>query len=155
MENKKNTNLLIGLGVALAIIIVVWFVMGKTPVAKEEVNNTQIAVESTEDLSTPSVRALPGAAPLSYTDALVQYKDARLQLDKDCRADLTNSTFKNNSSIMIDNRSDKPRNVKVGSVFPIKPWGFKIVKLSSSTLPTIWYVDCDNSQNVATISIQR
>jgi hypothetical protein len=55
---------------------------------------------------------------------------------------------------MIDNRSEVARTVKVGSSFGIKAWGFEIVKLSSATLPATWYVDCDKSQNVATILIQ-
>jgi len=56
---------------------------------------------------------------------------------------------------MIDNRAPVARTVKVGSTFPIKAYGFKIVNLSSATLPATWYVDCDSSQNVATILIQK
>ena len=94
-------------------------------------------------------------ATISYQNALVQYKDARIQLEGNCQASPDNSTFKNGANIMIDNRSDKTRTVKVGSTFTIKPWGFKIVNLYSPSLPATWYVDCDASQNVATILIQK
>ena len=95
------------------------------------------------------------AATIAYADALATYKDARIQRGADCQASPNNVTYKNNSSIMLDNRSDKTRTVKVGSVFTLPAYGFKIVNLSSPTLPATWYIDCDSSQNVATILIQR
>jgi hypothetical protein len=92
---------------------------------------------------------------LSYKDALIKYKDARLQLDKVCQASPDKMTFKNNSYLMVDNRSAVSRTIKVGSTFGLKAYGFKIIKLSSSKLPATWYVDCDKSQNVSTITIQK
>ena len=92
---------------------------------------------------------------LSYQNALAKYKDVRIQLNANCQADPTQMTFKNGTEIMMDNRSPKDRTVKVGSIYNIKAWGFKIVKLSSATLPATWLVDCDKSQNVATILIQK
>ena len=56
---------------------------------------------------------------------------------------------------MIDNRSGTARTVRVSSNYSIPAYGFKIVKLSSPTTPAIWYIDCDKSQNVATILIQK
>src|SRR3989338_8943099 len=153
MENKKNTNLLIGLGVVLIIVAVFWL-MNKSSVTVVEENAEQ-SLESTEDTSEGSVNAnVPAVSSLNYTQALEKYKNARIELDPSCQARPNVVTYKNNTSVMIDNRSNVARTVKVGSTFPLKAYGFKIVKISSATLPFTWYVDCDKSQNVATILIQ-
>ena len=99
----------------------------------------------------------PTAVPISYTDALVKYADARLQLDTNCQAlaSPANLVFKNNSLLMVDNRAPVARTVHIGSVFTIKAYGFKIIELSSATLPATFLVDCGTSQNVATISLEK
>ena len=167
MENK-NKNLWIWIVVIVIVLIgvVVWATKSSAPTVTNN-NNTPVVdntnalqVQSTEDLSIGSVNAgnvntgAP-AASLSYAQALVTYKDARLQLDAVCQASPDNMTFKNNALLMIDNRAPVARNVHIGSIFPIKAYGFKIVKLSSTTLPVTWKVDCDSSQNVASILIQK
>jgi hypothetical protein len=111
-------------------------------------------IESTEDTGTASVDIGAPAGALSYAEALITYKDARLALDANCRSSPSNLQLKNNSLLMIDNRSPVPRKVKVGITFPVKAFGFKIIKLSSATLPVTWMVDCDKSQDVASILIE-
>jgi hypothetical protein len=153
MENNKN----LWIGVVVVVILVfVFYFMNKnsTPVV---INNTvdNQGVVSTEDTSAGSINAGVSVAPISYASALIKYKNARIQLDKMCQATPNNVTYKNNASIMIDNRAPVARTVKVGSVFSVKAWGFKIIKLSSATLPSTWLVDCDKSQNVATVLIQK
>ncbi len=119
-------------------------------------SDTNTDANQVVDTSTNAGNTNAGAvAPISYTDALVKYKDSRIQLDTNCQANPNNVTYKNNSYIMIDNRSSADRAVKLGSTFSIKAWGFKIVKLSSANLPATWYLDCGNSQNVATVLIQK
>ncbi len=152
MENKQSMNVWISVGVVLVVIALVWYASSRPKAVNQD--NVEV-VEPTEDVSEGSVNATVPAAAISYANALVKYKDARIQLGTNCQASPNNVTYKDNTSIMIDNRSAVARTVKVGSTFPIKAWGFKIVKLSSSTLPATWYVDCDKSQNVATILIQK
>jgi cytoskeletal protein RodZ len=161
MENK-NRNLWIWIVVVVIVLIgvVMWATNSSAPTVTN--NNTPTAdqtnaleVQSTEDLSIGSVDVGAPAASLSYSQALVKYKDARLQLDKVCQASPDKMTFKNNALLMVDNRAPVARTVRVGSVFPIKAYGFKIVKLTSTTLPVTWKVDCDASQNVSSILIEK
>jgi len=165
MENNQNKNLWIWVVVVLVIIVAFWFMIqsSTTVVTDNTVNNPAVNTEDTaleanigmEDISAGSVNAGATAVSISYANALIKYKDARLQLDKTCQASPNNVTYKNGINIMIDNRAPVARTVKVGSTFGIKAWGFKIVKLSSTTLPATWLVDCGTSQNVATILIQK
>ncbi len=121
-----------------------------------DMNNNGI-LDSTEDLTEGSVNAKPGAVSLTYQQALTKYGTARIQLDKNCQATPKASTFKNSANIMLDNRAPSARTIRFGSMgtFTIKAWGFKIVKLSSATLPNAMAVDCDSSQNVTVVTVQK
>ena len=145
---EKNKNILIGVGIVLVIMILSMINKSNTPSPNIE------TADSTLDTSTSTVNTAPQMT-ISYANALVKYKNFRVQLDERCQGSPDKMTFKNGTSIMVDNRSQAFRTVKVGSTFSIKPYGFKIVKLYSDTLPATWYVDCDVSHNVSTILIQK
>ncbi len=158
MEDKKSMNLWIALAVVLVVVVglIYWSMNIKAPTdVVPVVSDNENPVDSTEDLTPGSVNAGATAATISYANALITYKNARLQLDKTCQASPAKMTFKNGALLMVDNRAPVARTVKVGSVFSIKAYGFKIIKLSSATLPATWLVDCGESQNVATILIQK
>lgn len=158
MEDKDNhKNLWLALGAALVVLVLLFWWIQKSPGGGFSFggNSAEEEVVPTEDISEGSVNKTVPAAALSYQQALVKYKDARIQLDKTCQAIPNNVTYKNGASIMLDNRSGVARTVKLGSTFSIKAWGFKIVKLSAATVPATWLMDCDKSQNVATVLIQK
>lgn len=153
MENK---NLWIGLGVVLVLVAgFVYWSMNSTPALAPDTSDNGVVPTPVEDTTTGSVNVGSPAASISYENALIKYKNARLQLDKTCQASPDKMTFKNGAVIMVDNRAPVSRTVKVGSVFSIQAYGFKLVKLSSATLPTTWYVDCGTSQNVSSILIEK
>lgn len=162
MDNNKNLWMGVGAVVVLALLIW-WFAASNnddvTP-EDESVNSSETSgnnnenVDSTEDTTTGSVNS-NGAATLSYQQALSKYANARIQLNNSCQATPNNVTYKNGTSIMLDNRSATTRTVKLGSTYSIKGYGFKIVKLESGTVPATWLMDCDGQQNVATVLIQK
>lgn len=80
-----------------------------------------------------------------------------IQFDTQCQALPNVVTYKDDTGIMIDNRSPDTRTISLGTTFTIKPYGFKIVVLPAvvyQASQTLW-LDCDNSQNVATVLIQK
>ena len=135
----------------VVIVIILFFVFNNKPAV---INKVTTEPESTQDVSNVDTGIV--AASISYSDAVIKYADRRIQLDLTCQARPYSVTYKDNTGIMIDNRSPQTRTVKVGTTFTIKPWGFKIVVLPDTylTSKTI-LVDCDKSQNVATILIQE
>jgi len=142
--------------VALVVVIVLFFVFSNEQTVDQVTtgNPSTTAPESVQDISSQDTGV--AAAAISYANALVKYADRRIQLDATCQAHPNTVTYKDNTGIMIDNRSPQARTVKVGTTFTIKPWGFKIlvlpdVYLVSKTL----LVDCDGSQNVATVLVQE
>jgi hypothetical protein len=160
MKNK-NTNLVWGI-VVVAIIIILALLMVRAKNNKEnaDVNNytdmAPVTVEGEEDttpVTTPVAVSTP--ASLSYQQALVKYKDRRIQFDQACQTTPNNMTFKSGTAIMLDNRASVARNININGPVSIKAYGFKIVTLSSSTLPKTILVDCGSGQNVATILLQK
>lgn len=158
MQKNKNTILAIVGLVVIALIVLMVVKNNKKPVEVTEIPTD--SVEQVDDATAqPTINngstVKAPAASISYQQALVKYKDYRIQLGQTCEPTPNNVTYKNGTSIMIDNRSNIERVVRVGSNYTIPAWGFKIINLTSSTLPATWLVDCGAQQNVATILIQK
>lgn len=166
--NAKNSNagLIWGIVIGVVIVAVIIFlvVRGKKDVAVTPVTETPDSsvltsdAVVTEDISAGSVHVATPAASLSYNEALALYKDKRIQFDDGCQVPKSMSrTFKNDTELMLDNRSAETRTLHLGFMgdVTIKPWGFKIVNFSSSQLPRAVVIDCNSLQNVATISLQK
>jgi hypothetical protein len=155
----QNKNLWIAIIIisVIAVGIVAWSINKNLALAPgEDTNaNKDTALEANLGMNNGKTSTAPSLNNISYADALVKYKDARIQLGKMCQAIPNNVTFKNNTSIMIDNRTPVDHTIKLGTTFSIKAWGFKIIKLSSPTLPATWMMNCDEARNVSTILIQK
>ncbi len=155
---EKNVKMWIWIIVILVVLGVIFFVVSNkqtvNPVTTGSNNTVATEPESAQDIASSDIGV--AAAPISYRDALVKYADRRIQLDKNCQANPNTVTYKDNTGVMIDNRSAKTRTVKVGTTFTIKPYSFKIVVLPDVYLKAkTLLVDCDQSQNVATIVVQE
>ncbi len=162
MKNSKGKNVWIGVAVILVVAIIVFLfsllkkeTVGVDGIISPNSNNTALFPPSTLDTSGSSVQ---GTKPISisYIDALAKYANKRIQLDKNCQAFPNTVTYKDNTGIMIDNRSPEVRTIKIGTSFTIKAWGFKIITLPNVVLQSkTIFVDCDKSLNVATILVQE
>jgi hypothetical protein len=160
--NNKNTWIwiVVAVLVVVAVIIAVKMKKADTTTAVQTPADTN-AVQVTEDTTDGSVDApaTKGVTPvsISYQNALIKYKDYRIQLapGATCAASPNSVTYKNGATIMIDNRGSTTRTLKIGSMYSVKGYGFKIIKLSAATLPAKLLVDCGAQQNVATILLQK
>lgn len=164
MEKITNKKLWIG----AVIIVLGWFALSMfnkpstddfvAPMA-QQVATSSIPVVN-ESVLVKKAPTSFGNQPvsMSYQNALELYKDnKRIQIsgsDTFCQASPNNVMYKNGTSIMIDNRSPQARTIKVGSTYTIPGYGFKVVKLSSASLPVTFLMDCDKQQNVAKILLQ-
>lgn len=91
----------------------------------------------------------------SYTQLVKEYEGRRIQFDERCQATPKDPTFKNGTSILLDNRSASPRTVAVGGTeHYLIAYGYKIITLSSSNLPKELLVSCGSSGNVGKILLQ-
>jgi hypothetical protein len=159
-DDNKNVWMIVGAVVVILIIVLAVRFKMKDVATDTPVDTTKdmTALESTEDSSTgniPSTDSAGKQVTRSYASALIEFNGRRIQLNDVCAASPTNMTFKNNTSIMIDNRSATPRTFKLGSTYTVKGYGFKIINLSSTKLPQTYLMDCGTQQNVATILLQK
>jgi hypothetical protein len=157
MENSNNKIWIWVIVVALIAVVLFLVFYNNQAVVPPTTENSQIptttGTESSQDVS--GITGV-GAVSISYTNALIKYADRRIQLDETCQAHPNNVTYKDNTGIMIDNRSPQTRTIKVGTTFTIKPYGFKIVILPDIYLKAkTLLVDCDKYQNVATVLVQE
>ena len=91
----------------------------------------------------------------NYTQLVKEYEGKRIQFDERCQVTPQNPTYKNGTSIMIDNRSSSPRSVMVGGTkYDLVAYGYRVVTLSSSSLPKELAVSCGSSGNVGKILLQ-
>ena len=145
------------LWLGLVIIVILGLVIININKDKAEVmvvpaGDTSADVIDVTDIEAPTTTGT-GAASISYQNALVKYKDARIQLNDQCQATPRTSGYKVGASVMIDNRADVSRSVLFnGTRYTIGALSFKIVKLNAAKT---FLVDCDKSQNVATITVQK
>ena len=144
--------------VLIVLALVAWGLWSLKHNPPSDVINTQNSVLNSVD-NTNNRPTKVGAIPqgyITYEQALVQYAVTRIQLNQDCTAIPSKMSFKNNSYLMIDNRSALSRLVKVGNISTtIKPYGFKVVQLSNPVFPVTLYLSCAQSLNVATILLQK
>ena len=153
MQKTNYTTWIVVAVVIIAVALFFVFKNKKSAVTPVVTPNDTTQSDSTQDTS--EVSGI-GAASISYANALVKYKDRRIQFDTTCQASPNSVTYKDNTGIMLDNRSPQTRVIKVGTNYTIKPYGFKIVVLPDIYLKSkTLLVDCGASQNVATILIQE
>jgi hypothetical protein len=103
-------------------------------------------------------KSSPGSAAQAqtYSQLVEQYKGYRIQFDEACQASPTNASFKNGQSVMFDNRSASAKTIKIGSLsYSFQPYGYKILTLSSQTLPKTLSLSCGTSVNVGQIMLEK
>ncbi len=165
MEKITNKKVLIGI---VVVIVIIWFfasgskkegTTGTTATTTLATTTAPVAKTTTTVTKKTVVPIASQPVTMSYQKALETYKDnLRLQLSGAdfCQVSPNNVMYKNGTSIMIDNRSANTRNIKIGSnAYSIEGYGFKIVRLSSATLPATLIMDCGTQQNIAKILLQK
>ncbi len=95
------------------------------------------------------------ASPKTYTDLVKTYADRRIQFDINCQAIPGNVTFKNGTTIMLDNRSGDARTITLAGVkYQLAGYGYAIVTLRSTVLPKEMLLSCGSAINVGRILLQ-
>lgn len=151
--------------IIVAVVVIGWFAMSSfnspagTETGTKMATTTTTVAKTTATVKKAVVPVASQPVTMSYQKALETYKGSlRLQLSGAdfCQVSPNNVMYKNGTSIMIDNRSSITRNIKIGSTsYSIPGYGFKIVRLSSATLPATLLMDCGTQQNIAKILLQK
>lgn len=93
---------------------------------------------------------------VKYTQLMKDYEGRRIQFDMTCQAIPPNTTYKNNTKIMFDNRSGDARVITIGGVqYNFPGYGYKILNISGAKLPARVSFNCGAAVNVGGILIQN
>jgi hypothetical protein len=159
--NTKYLWWIVGLA---AVVMIGWVALGgKSPIsnplasATPKVNASATPKASVKATPKPGVTSIPvPPSNPAYGDAIKTYASTRIQLNAQCQASPSALTIKNGQSIMIDNRSGDARWFAVnGTGYYIAGYGFRILPLSSNSLPATFTIDCGAAQNVARVTVQK
>jgi hypothetical protein len=158
-----NKSIVLGiLGVAILAFIITSFTGStKSNTLPEEIiqttqatNSKPVEVKKTSTTKTKT-ETTPKEKELTYAEALEVYKDKRIQLDSKCQAFPSQVTYKNDTKVMLDNRSAAKRSINFGSTFSLDGYGFKIVTLKSTVVPSMILLSCDQQPNVGSVLLQK
>ena len=159
-ETHKKSLLwvLMGLVAIVLVWVVVWLVARSsrvTPVVEAPAPAPVVEVSK----PAPVVIAPSKVTPkMSYADAFALYSKTRVQLGAKCNPTPFAPVYKNGATIMIDNRSGENRIVAVGeTTYHVNAYDYVLATLSypEATLPVKVLLDCGNTQNVATLTVEK
>lgn len=152
----KNTKKLLSVAVGVVVVAgLLWLVAGGPGNGIMGVSPSPSGSQA--PIVTSGMGAKPGSAmPKSYSDAIKRYEGNRFQFDQYCQTDPNSSSYKNGATVMLDNRSGDARTISIGGVkYNLAGYGWRIVTLSSSKLPTTLYINCGTAVNVAKIQLYK
>lgn len=160
MKMKKLMGKYLWVLVGLVIAGGIYFMGGKwadqyigletTSSSPSSANGTVVKPGAKKTIPTP----IPTSTK-SYTELVKEYEGKRIQFDERCQVVPKDATFKNGTSVLIDNRSASAKTVTVGSAkYDLVAYGYRIVTLSSPSLPSKLALSCGTSGNVGSILLQ-
>jgi len=158
---EKNQKIVIGVVVALVVIIgLVVFIKNMNdnsqPASTMTNNQTQTPPATTTPEQATTTPASSAKGSMAYTDAVVKYKDRRIQFTQTCQASPTNMVFKNPVTLMLDNRSTITQKITIaGKTYTIGSYKYTVITINQKTLPATLYANCNSSNNVATILMEK
>ena len=108
--------------------------------------------------ATPSISPTPVpvvTSNLSYSQLVAQYGSNRIQFNQDCQASPSSMVLKTGTGILLDNRSNKTQVISLnGASYTLVPYGYRVVTVSSATLPKAIGVTCNGQVNTSSINLQ-
>lgn len=144
--------------IALIIICLAYNFKHKKVIAPVLENNPVVSTPETVPMQKISNKKSVSTNPetLTYTEAYMKYNHGSiLQFDKNCQSHPNNMVITNGSKIMLDNRGDNAEMIKIGDMsYSLDAYGFKIVTVDVSKIPTTYSIDCKFAQNVNTLTIE-
>ena len=136
-----------------------WAYFGKAPSLSDiDLQNQYGASPSPASGTTVKPVAKQSTAPVStqtYTQLVKEYDGRRIQFDQYCQATPKDITYKNGTTIMLDNRSGDARTITLaGTKYQLSGYGYALVTLSSQSLPKEMLLSCGSAVNVGKILLQ-
>lgn len=133
-----------------------WFNGGSSNVAFLPGLSASPSVSATKTPGVVKRTATPTVTSnLTYSQLVAQYGNNRIQFNSSCQAVPSSLVLKNGTGILLDNRSNMTQVISLnGATYTLVPYGYRVVTLTSSLLPTSLSISCNSSVNTGTIQLQ-
>jgi len=138
----------------IALIVVLIVVLLVISLVKKSSYNTTSYNAPQTSTTTPSAPS----GSVAYQQAVVAYKDHRIQFDAACSATPSNMVLKSGTKVMLDNRANVATKIVIdGVTYNIGAYDYKIVTLPTitSTSNKSLLLNCGAKVHVATITLQK
>jgi hypothetical protein len=162
MKNKiekmpKNTK--IAIGVIILVIIIALITRGAMHKKAAPVEVAPTPVVEQPVAPKPVKWVAPKPAPVvpadnrGYAELIAAYKDHMLQFGASCQVRVSDQNYKIGSEMLLDNRNDVPVTIKLGTeTYALSAYGHQVITLGTEGK---FMVNCNDHQNVATVSVQK
>ncbi len=153
---KDNQPMFLGFGIILIVAIVAIALEYKaaSPIVTPEPILPNIAT-TTPSAKTPTKTVTKTTGTLTYEQALAKYEGYMLQFNTQCQSNPTRKTVKNNTTLMLDNRTSTKKTITIdGKVYSVPAYGYSLANFSNSKLPHVSTINCGSQNNVAQVTIQ-
>ena len=154
---NKNKYLWIAVGI-IALLLAFW---GLSSIHNKQLSENAMQAPaqqtSASDMNhAPAQQPSATSSTADYSAALLKYANSRIQIQQSCQAVPNQVTYKSGTAVMFDNRATVAHTVKIDGIsYRLSADSFRILVLANSNLPHTIMMDCDSSQNVATILLQK
>ncbi len=147
---------IIGGIIVIAVVVMVMKKSDDTPSVTVSPSPTMDASATATPSTAVTAGVSTGTGAKTYSALVTQYGTNRIQFDQYCQAIPKTAVFKTGAKVMFDNRSGDARSIMInGTTYNFPGYGYRVITLSSTTLPKTILLDCGSAQNVGTITIQK
>ena len=152
----KNKKMMVWTVVVILIIILgIWiYESNKNMQSSAPTSSTSLTAATPTPSPTPTPTSAVGS--ITYENAVTKYVGHRIQFNSSCQAIPTQITFRNPTTIMLDNRSAVTEKITLAGVtHTIGAYNFAIVTINEAKLPATLYANCNAEKNVLTVLMQK
>jgi len=147
---------LLWIGAAVIVGLGIWWLTnGKSSLVSNSPSpsvSTSVSETDTTGIG-PSGTATPSS---TYSQLVALYGTNRMQFGQYCQSIPAAPVYKNGTKVMFDNRSGNARNITINGVTYYFPsYGYRVITLSSITLPKTTTINCGGAVNSGTILIEK
>ncbi len=145
--------------VIIAIIIVGGIVfLNSRQTTVPPVTNTNTNTPPSEVTNQPETKPITPVKTIttSYQEMVKKFEGKRIQINDACQATPSSQTFKNGTQVMFDNRGAKAIKLTVDGVsYPTSAYTYRLITLTSKTLPHSVIINCNGQNNIAQFNLQQ
>ncbi len=145
--------------VIIAIVIVGGIVfLNSRQTTVSPVTNTNTNTPPSEVTNQPEVKPTTPVKTIttSYQEMVRKFEGKRIQINDSCQATPSSQTFKNGTQVMFDNRGSKAIKLTIDGVsYPTSAYTYRLITLTSKTLPHSVIINCNGQNNIAQFNLQQ